>query len=187
MVRNSITAGVALFCIKPRPSILLVLDKGEKVPQRNGRDFSKPEVWKLPSGGLKSTDVYPKVTAIRELMEETGVRICEAFLSDKLSIDHEKPSWRPGSDVHHDVTYLVIMYDRPKLGTPIDPKIEKARFFPLDQVPIPGSMLAETYVPVSHVRAINELIEKASDKLTELGLDPFNLYLPEEARGDEED
>jgi 8-oxo-dGTP pyrophosphatase MutT (NUDIX family) len=182
MARKSVTAGVALFCLKPRPSILLVLDKGEKIPQRNGRDFSKPEVWKLPSGGFKAADADSKVTAIRELMEETGVCICESFLNDKLCVDHEKVSWRPGSDVHHDITYLVIMYDRPKLGTSVDPKIEKARFFPLDQVPIPGSMLSETYVPVSHVKTINELIEKASDELTALGVDPFSLYLPEEAR-----
>jgi 8-oxo-dGTP pyrophosphatase MutT (NUDIX family) len=182
MVSNSVTAGVALFCIKPRPSILLVLDKGEKVPQRNGGDFLKPTVWKLPSGRSKASDSGPKETAIRELWEETRVRITELCMDDNLCVDHEKRSWRPGFETHHDVTYLVIKHDRPELGDPVDPKIERARFFPFDQIPIPGSMLAETYIPLSHLRAINELIQKAADKLIALGIDPFDLYLPEEAR-----
>ena len=68
-----------------RPCVGIVLTDG------NGRVFTgeridTPGAWQMPQGGIDD-DETPKVAAVRELLEETGVA------EDKVQILAETPDW----------------------------------------------------------------------------------------------
>ncbi len=181
MPKESITAGICLLSLSP-PSILMVYDVGEVIIQKDGSKYVKPPAWKLPSGRAKHFDASPASTAVRELFEETGIEIAENKLDKDLMFQRVKRSFRPDSDFHRDIFFMVILEKRVATGTPIDPKIRKSKFVPIDDIPIPGSGIGEAEVPLSHIEAINALIDKASDRLISFGKNPFSFYLPTEAR-----
>ncbi len=181
MPKESVTAGICLLSLSP-PSILMVYDAGESILQKNGGKYLKPPAWKLPSGRAKDFDSSPVTTALRELFEETGIKIEENQIDRSLIFERVKRSSRPDFDFHRDVIFMVILEKRIQIGVPVDPKIRRVKFIPINKIPIPGSGMGEAEVPPSHIEVINALVDKASDRLASFGKSPFNFYLPTEAR-----
>lgn len=67
---------------------VVVLDPIGRVLLFHARDVTLPELgrwWELPGGGMEPGETYAR-TAIRELREETGIRVTAAHLS--------APNWR---------------------------------------------------------------------------------------------
>ncbi|HPW34704.1 MAG TPA: NUDIX hydrolase [Candidatus Paceibacterota bacterium] len=182
----SITAGVVAISLSPRPRILLVLERGDSIPQRDGSVFQKPAAWGFPKGSSKG-DETPMETAIRELSEETGVVLLPSDLDDDLVFSEDKLSRRPGSSVHRRVIYLVVFKDSPQLGRPIDPKIQEVRWVPLNGVPGFGrDSVGEATLSPSHAIAINDLMLRAVDRKKLNWNLVMESLLPIEAKGDED-
>jgi 8-oxo-dGTP pyrophosphatase MutT (NUDIX family) len=193
-IRISNTAGIFLV-ILPSPGemevrTVLVLGKSELVEQADGTIFSKPRMWGLPKGRMKpDIDEDVVATALRELWEETGIiDISREMLSAELSATEKEKSLRPGSDEHNKTFFLAVMKNMPKIGVPVDPKIEKAQIFSLSELPISGG----TKLAKSHARAMSVLWEKCQPRLLAEGVNPMVLamcdvnlsYKPGESKSD---
>ncbi len=180
-IRISNTAGIFLVILpssgETEVKTVLVLGKSELVEQSNGTVFSKPRMWGLPKGRMKSdTDEDVVTTALREFQEETGItEISKGMINWELSVTEKECSLRPGSDEHHKTFFLVVMKKTPKIGIPVDPKIEKAQIFSISELPITGG----TKLAKSHARAMSALLEKCRPQLLAEGVHPMVLAMCE--------
>ena len=180
-VHISNTAGIFLV-ILPSPGememrTVLVLGKAELVEQADGTVFSKPRMWGLPKGRMKSdADQDVIATALREFREETGItEIATEMIDSELSVTEKEQSLRPGSDEHHKTFFLAVMNKTPKIGIPIDPKIERVQIFSISDLPVTGG----TKLAKSHARAMSALLEKCRPRLLEEGIHPMVLAMCE--------
>jgi len=179
-VRISNTAGIFLVILPSQGETelrtVLVLDKEEAVKQNDGTLFPKPRMWVLPKGRMKPEDEDVVATALRESWEETGIAdITREKINVELSVTEEEQSLRPGSDVHRK-TFFLVMIDRvPKIGVPVDPKIERVQVFSLSELPMSGgAKLAK-----SHARAMGALLSKCQPQLLAAGVHPMVLAMCE--------
>jgi 8-oxo-dGTP pyrophosphatase MutT (NUDIX family) len=97
------------------------------------RPGGKKNVWALPKGLIGSGET-PADTAVREVMEETGVR---GRLVEKLGDVRYVYTWK-GERVFKVVSFFLLRYSGGRLGD-IPPElrheVDEARWLPLDEAP----------------------------------------------------
>ena len=97
------------------------------------RPVGRPKVWALPKG-LVGPGESPGDTALREVLEETGVR---GRLVEKLGDVRYVYTWE-GERVFKVVSFFLVRYSRGRLGdiTPeFHHEVDEARWLPLEDSP----------------------------------------------------
>ena len=123
MEREFSAGGVLVKVIRGRPMLAAIRPRG------------KPEgVWALPKGNLDPGE-KPAETALREVLEETGV---EGRLVEKLGDVKYTYTRRGGPRVFKIVSFYLLRAGRGRLGA-IDEamriEVAEARWLPLDDAP----------------------------------------------------
>ena len=99
------------------------------------RPGGKPEgVWALPKGNLDPGE-KPEETAVREVLEETGVR---GHLVEKLGDVKYTYTRRGGERVFKIVSFYLLRAGRGRIGDIEEPmriEVAEARWLPLEQAP----------------------------------------------------
>jgi 8-oxo-dGTP pyrophosphatase MutT (NUDIX family) len=123
MEREFSAGGVLVRVIRGRPSLAAIRPQG------------KPEgTWALPKGNLDPGE-RPEETALREVLEETGV---EGRLVEKLGDVKYTYTRRGGVRVFKIVSFYLLRAGRGRIGE-IDERmrveVAEARWLPLDEAP----------------------------------------------------
>jgi 8-oxo-dGTP diphosphatase len=123
MEREFSAGGVLVKLIRGRPMVAAIRPQG------------KPEgTWALPKGNLDPGE-EPAQTALREVLEETGV---EGLLVEKLGDVKYTYTRRGGLRVFKIVSFYLLRAGRGRLGA-IDEamrvEVAEARWLPLDEAP----------------------------------------------------
>jgi 8-oxo-dGTP diphosphatase len=121
------------------------------------RPGGKDDVWALPKG-LVGRGESPADTALREVVEETGV---EGRLVEKLGDVRYVYTWS-GERVFKVVSFFLVRYVRGRLGDIPDRfrhEVAEARWLPLDEAPKLLSYKGE-----------REMAAKALERIAERGL-----------------
>jgi 8-oxo-dGTP pyrophosphatase MutT (NUDIX family) len=121
------------------------------------RPGGKDDVWALPKG-LVGRGESPADTALREVVEETGV---EGRLVEKLGDVRYVYTWS-GERVFKVVSFFLVRYVRGRLGDIPDRfrhEVAEARWLPLDEAPKLLSYTGE-----------REMAAKALERIAERGL-----------------
>jgi|SRR5579864_3225765 len=123
MEREFSAGGVLVKSIKGRPMMAAI------------RPGGKPEgVWALPKGNLDPGE-RPEQTALREVLEETGV---EGRLVEKLGDVKYTYTRRGGVRVFKIVSFYLLRAGRGRIGEIEDRmrvEVAEARWLPLDEAP----------------------------------------------------
>jgi len=121
------------------------------------RPGGKDDVWALPKG-LVGRGESPADTALREVVEETGV---EGRLVEKLGDVRYVYTWS-GERVFKVVSFFLVRYVRGRLGDIPDHfrhEVAEARWLPLDEAP-----------KLLSYRGEREMAAKALERIAERGL-----------------
>ena len=123
MEREFSAGGVLVRTIRGRPVVAAIRPRG------------KPEgVWALPKGNL-DPDERPEQTALREVLEETGVH---GHLVEKLGDVKYTYTRRGGVRVFKIVSFYLLRAGRGRIGD-IEERmrieVEEARWLPLEEAP----------------------------------------------------
>jgi 8-oxo-dGTP pyrophosphatase MutT (NUDIX family) len=123
MEREFSAGGVLVKTIRGRPMLAAI------------RPGGKPEgVWALPKGNLDPGE-KPEETAVREVLEETGVR---GHLVEKLGDVKYTYTRRGGEPVFKIVSFYLLRAGRGRIGDIEEPmriEVAEARWLPLEEAP----------------------------------------------------
>ena len=123
MEREFSAGGVLVKTIRGRPMLAAI------------RPGGKPEgVWALPKGNLDRGE-KPEETAVREVLEETGVR---GHLVEKLGDVKYTYTRRGGERVFKIVSFYLLRAGRGRIGDIEEPmriEVAEARWLPLEEAP----------------------------------------------------
>lgn len=127
-----------LILVASPTRLVLVKNKGHRAP-----------LWKLPGGGVESTDKNRKAAAIRECQEETGIRL----LAEEI-LEH---SWKRHKDGHSQHLFIAKVTEE-KLDTRL--KVGNEDGYPImvaafdrNEVPTMPGLLEK------HRSLINEIVD----------------------------
>jgi 8-oxo-dGTP diphosphatase len=124
MEREFSAGGVLVKVIRGRPMVAAIRPQG------------KPEgTWALPKGNLDPGE-EPAQTALREVLEETGV---EGRLVEKLGDVKYTYTRRGGLRVFKIVSFYLLRAGRGRLGAideAMQVEVAEARWLPLDEAPL---------------------------------------------------
>jgi 8-oxo-dGTP pyrophosphatase MutT (NUDIX family) len=123
MEREFSAGGVLIKTIRGRPMVAAI------------RPGGKPEgVWALPKGNLDPGE-KPEETAVREVLEETGVH---GHLVEKLGDVKYTYTRRGGERIFKIVSFYLLRAGRGRIGDIEEPmriEVAEARWLPLDEAP----------------------------------------------------
>ncbi len=106
------------------------------VPGSHGEPEDRKDILALPKGNVDAGEV-PEEAALREVMEETGIRArTMTKLTDVRYIYHRK--WDSGKRIHKVVSFFLMRYQSGKIGeitAAMKKEVRHAFWLPLDLAP----------------------------------------------------
>lgn len=128
--------------LDPRICHIPFIQTGSSVIVRNEKDEillqqrSDNGMWGLP-GGCQDLGENLRTTAVRELFEETGIKVNEAdlVLIDTLSGEARKRSYPNGDIVYNNSSLYLVDVNTNDIDIKIDSESIKLEFFGLDSLP----------------------------------------------------
>jgi 8-oxo-dGTP pyrophosphatase MutT (NUDIX family) len=121
--REFSAGGVLVRSVRGRPHLAAIRPQGKE-----------PGVWVLPKGNLDAGERPPE-TAVREVLEETGVR---GRLVEKLGDVRYVYTRRDGTRVFKVVSFFLLRAGRGRIGAieeRMRVEVADARWLPLDEAP----------------------------------------------------
>jgi len=180
----SYSAGVAFITTDPEPLILLVLENREETPGKESVGIQRwRRYWELPLGRYDPhSDRDLMDTAIRELREETALRLNRSQFSNRMSKVFQMPSKRAEYRIHQDVFFLVTGR-RPPLSElkansgGMAPEIESAALFSLSRLSVQAPLSNGAFLARGHRMRLMQLLKRCQRMAPTQSESEYYLFL----------